>query len=117
MRWTVVFHDAECPYEIEIHDDKVILHNQSFFKETTWTIDKSKLNVIYKYWLNAKGSAVLEFRKQKHRNGLRMSTEYFWTKETQLNILQVLKERNMGTIYIQEVPWSNPFKIGKDQNK
>ena len=117
LRWTVLLHNDEWPYEIEIHDDKVILHNQSFFKETAWAIDKSRLTVIHYYWLNAKGTSVLELRKRKNWNGLRLSTEYFWTKEMQLEILRILKERKIGTIYYREVPWSNPFKIGQGQNK
>lgn len=116
-QWTILFHYGELPYEVDIYDDKVILHNQSFFEETTWTIDKSQLFVVYTYWLNAKETSILEFRKRKHRDGLYLSTENNWTKEMQLEILQILKERNMGQIYYEEKQWSNPFKIGKGQNK
>ena len=117
LQWTVLFHYGELPYEIEIYDDKVILHNQSFFKETTWTIDKYHLFVVHSYSLKEKGFSLLDFRKRKNRYGLCLSTEYYWTKEMQLEILRILKERKMGTISYYEVPWSNPFKIGKGQNK
>ena len=116
LHW-VLTHPGRWPYQIELYSDGIILRSQAMFKTTSKAITGSQLIVCKITYLDKKRSNVLLFKKNKHENGLSLSTETNWPKEVLDEILHTLKELNMGKIYYEENQWSNPFKIGKGQNK